>query len=194
VSFNHLLGDESVKLRSGHAASLPAEAFTLNATPPCDAAPSSVALRFDGVQLNRAPRVLALSNVMSRADGNDTLLVINRLSGDFTAQSAPLGELSGVLFDGAQNALSFAVNAAACQFIAPLNDDFPRVTPPFAETIPALRSGWLKLWTANETAIFGAAMNANANGIGQGHSLHKLTAAQFVSLTMPIWPPPFDLR
>jgi hypothetical protein len=80
VNFNYLIGDEYVKLSSGHAANLAAEGFAALAggLPACNGLSVTALLSFDGASYNRAPRVLAASNVPSRADGNDTLIVLNR--------------------------------------------------------------------------------------------------------------------
>jgi hypothetical protein len=48
----------------------------------CDETSTTAALTFDGASYNCAPRVLALSNIPSRAEGNDTLVVLNRFGGN----------------------------------------------------------------------------------------------------------------
>src|SRR5262249_29846639 len=88
VAFNFLIGDEYVKLSTGHQANLGAEAFAAlynGVLPGCDANSVTAVLSFDGVVgagYNRAPRVLALDNFGSRADGNDTVVIINRVGGN----------------------------------------------------------------------------------------------------------------
>src|SRR5689334_15174289 len=88
IAFNFLIGDEYVKFTSGHAANLGAEAFAalFNGTVPgCDDNSTLVGVVFDGVVgsgYNRVPRVLADDNVPSRADGNDTKIIINRIGGN----------------------------------------------------------------------------------------------------------------
>src|SRR5262245_37243078 len=68
VAFNFLIGDEYVKLSTGHQANLGAEAFAAlynGVLPGCDFNSTSASLNFNGVVglgYNRAPRVLALDN------------------------------------------------------------------------------------------------------------------------------------
>ena len=62
TSFNFLIGDEYIKLETGHHANLAAEAFAAlyeGSLPGCDETSTSATLDFDAVEYNRAPRVLA---------------------------------------------------------------------------------------------------------------------------------------
>jgi hypothetical protein len=97
VNFNFLIGDEYVKLASGHAANLAAEGFAAltGGLPACNGLSVTALLNFDNVSYNRAPRVLAASNIPSRADGNDTLIVLNRFGGSLAAGASTLGALFG---------------------------------------------------------------------------------------------------
>jgi hypothetical protein len=152
-------------------------------------------LNFDGVSYNRAPRVLAASNLPSRADGNDTLIVLNRLGGSLVAGASTLGSLFGILYDDAENPLSFTFNAGVCQFRSSLSSNFPRVAPRFEQFIPAGRSGWAKFFSLSDNALLGAQINFNANAgtaanaFNQGHNLHKLSLTPSAQLTIPIFPP-----
>src|SRR5262249_32371060 len=80
-NFNYLVGDAYVKLATGHAANLGAEAFQALAggLPSCNTDSVTVRLKFDGISYNRLPRVVAVDNIPATADGNDTLLVLNGL-------------------------------------------------------------------------------------------------------------------
>jgi hypothetical protein len=197
VNFNFLIGDEYVKLSSGHAANLAAEGFAALAggLPACDASSVTTILNFDGVSYNRAPRTLAASNLPSRADGNDTLLVLNRIGGSLVTGAATLSNLFGILYDDAENPLSFSFSPGGCQFRSSLSNNFPRIAPRFDQFIPAGRSGWAKFYATGELGLLGAQINFNpnagtaANAFNQGHNLHKLTLTQSVQLTIPIFPP-----
>ncbi len=197
ISFNHLVGDEFVKLASGHAANLGAEAFGALAggLPVCNDTSPTAQLNFDGVSYNLAPRTLALSNLGSRAAGNDTLLVVNRLGGNLATGAATLTSLFGVLYDDAEQPFSFSFSPGTCQFRSALTSSFPRTVPRLEQIIPAGRSGWLKLSSQNDQALLGAALNFNANAaaqsnaFNQGHNLHKLTLTNTASLTIPVFPP-----
>ena len=197
TSHNYLIGDEYVKFTSGHAANLGAIAFTQIAggLPLCDGNSVTAALNFDGVSYNRTPAALALDNVGSRADGNDTLLILNRIGGNLGIGASTLGTLFGVMYDDAENALSFNVSGS-CQLRNSISNNFPRTTPRFETFVPAGRTGWLKVF--NQTGaigITGAAINFNPNAsssagaFNQGHNLHKLTLTNTASYIIPIFPP-----
>ncbi|MDX2042758.1 MAG: putative Ig domain-containing protein [Acidobacteriota bacterium] len=197
INFNYLIGDEYVKFASGHVANLAAESFTALAggLPACDNQSVTAALNFDGTSYNRAPAVLALSNVSSRADGNDAMLIVNRLGGNLGVGASTLGTLFGILYDDAENALSFNVTGG-CQLRSSLSNNFPRTTPRFETYIPAGRTGWLKVF--NQTGAIGmtgAAINFNANSassagaFSQGHNLHALTLNASSNYVIPVFPP-----
>ncbi len=197
IDFNYLIGDEYVKLSSGHAANLAAEGFAAIAGGLATCNPFSVTalLSFDGLSYNRAPRVLAASNIPSRADGNDTLIVLNRVGGSLAAGASTLGSIFGILYDDAENPLSFTFTAGVCQFRSSLSSSFPRVAPRFEQFVPAGRSSWAKFYSQSDIALLGAQLNFNANAgtaanaFNQGHNLHKLTLTSAATLTIPIFPP-----
>jgi large repetitive protein len=196
-AFNYLIGDAYIKLSSGHQANLTAESFAALMFPPAgtDASATTAVLNFDGMSYSLAPRTLAVSNIPDRASGNDTRIVLNRLGGNLAIGAATLGAIFGVLFDDAENAYSFTFNVGGCQFRGALSNNFPRTTPRFEQIIGAGRSGWLKLWAANDAGLLGAVLNFNsgattsAGAFNQGRNLHKLTLTNAVSLIIPIFPP-----
>jgi hypothetical protein len=195
-NFNYLIGDEYVKLTSGHAANLGAEAFSALAggLPLCDANTSTAVLNFDGISYNRVPRVLAVDNIPSGVDGNDTQLILNRFGGNLATGAETLGTIFGILYNDTENAQSFSVSGS-CQLRGSLSNNFPRIAPRFENFIPAGRSGWMKLYSQNDIGILGAVINFNpnagtqANAFNQGHNLHKLTLSATNSLTIPVFPP-----
>ncbi len=193
IKFNSLTGDEYVKLASGHAASLSAEVFQMLSTQAthCDA--GSATLRFDGVNYALAPRTLTLPNIPSRADGNETLLALNRCGGDLRTGAAPLGGISGELFDDDGQAFGFSAPVERTQLISRLSNDFPRASTLFEDVITTGRAGWMKLWLTNDMAALGAAFNINPTmnraAFNYGANLRRLTLTQTATLTIPIFPP-----
>ena len=198
-SHNFLIGDEYVKLASGHAANLGAVAFSAlyaGTQPGCDANSTTAAIAFSGAfgGYNQAARVLAADNIPSRADGNDTLVIINRLGGNLATGAATLSTLFGLLYDDAENVLSFSVNGG-CQLRNSLSNTFPRTAPRFETFIPAGRSGWAKVYSQSAIGILGAMINLNANAgaqanaFNQGHNLHGLTLSCAGVYTIPVFPP-----
>ncbi len=202
ISFNYLIGHANIKLVSSPMRETELEAESVMAEfgsplPTCDPNSPTVTLPFNGTftGYNCLPRVLAASNIPSRGDGNDTLLVITRIGGNLATSAATLGPISGILYDDAENPFSFSFSSGACQFRSSLSNSFPRTTPRFDQIIPAGRSGWLKLWGANDIGIIGATINRNdnkrmaANAFEGGHMLHILTLTPSVTVTIPLFPP-----
>jgi hypothetical protein len=197
VAFNNLIGDAYVKTAT-HSANLGAEAYAALYTgilAGCDGNSVTANVAFDGVSYNRTARVLALSNIPSRADGNDTLLIVNRIGGSLATGASTTGTVFGLLYDDAENVFSFTLPAAGCQVRGSLSNTFPRTTPRFENVIPAGRTGWAKIWTSSDFGISGAMINANANAAAQanafngGHNLHKLTLTGTSTLVIPVFPP-----
>jgi hypothetical protein len=202
ISFNYLIGTANVKLASSpvREADLEAESVASgfgSPLPGCDPNSPTTTIPFNGQSngYNRLPRVLAASNIPSRADGNDTILVISRIGGSLLTSAATIGSLFGVLYDDAENSYSFTINSGACQARGSLSSVFPRTTPRFDAVIPAGRSGWMRIWGANDIGIIGATLNRNDNkrqmagAFEGGHLLHKLTLTDTVTVTIPIFPP-----
>ncbi|MEK7833578.1 MAG: hypothetical protein AAB401_20995, partial [Acidobacteriota bacterium] len=199
ANFNYLVGDEYVKFTSGHTANLGAIAFSkLNDANVIDTTGSLAALFFDGLPLagsyNRVARTLADDNVGSRADGNDTLVIINRIGGNLGIGAATLGTLFGLFYDDAENVLSFSVTGS-CQLRNSLSNNFPRLAPRFETFIPAGRTGWFKVFSQSDIGILGAAINTNPNAassagaFNSGHNLHHLTLTAAATYVIPVFPP-----
>jgi len=196
--FNYLIGVEYVKFATGHADALAAEAFIkLNDTNVISTDGSLAALFFDGLPLagsySRAPRVLAIDNIASRLDGNDTLVILNRVGGNLTSTAASLGNLFGLLYDEAEASFSFTITGG-CQLRFTLNDVNPRVTPRFSRIVPANATGWLKIWPTSDVGMLGSVINFNPNaaqggGFNGGHNLHKLTLSGAANYVVPVFPP-----
>jgi uncharacterized repeat protein (TIGR01451 family) len=202
ISFNYLIGQANVKLALSPRRQDDLEAESSAAefgspVPGCNPGSFTATLNFNGGPngYNRLPRVLALDNIPSRADGNDTLLVINRIGGSLVTGGSAVGTLFGVLYDDAERPYSFSLASDFCQLRGSLMNGFPRISPPFDQIIPAGQSGWLKLWAADESAILGVAITRNdnigiaANAFEGGKNLHKLRFTSNASLVVPVFPP-----
>jgi hypothetical protein len=201
ISFNYLIGNANIKLTMSprREADLAGESVAAgfgSPLPGCDANSSIATLPFDGspTGYNRLPRVLAVSNIPARADGNSTLLVINRIGGNLATGAATLGTLFGILYDDNEIGFSFSLTGS-CQLRGELTNTFPRTTPRLETIIPAGRSGWMKISSQNDIGLVGAVLNQNrnagtaANAFDGGHNLHKLTLTGSVTLTIPVFPP-----
>jgi len=203
VSHNFLLGDAQIKLDTGHSARLNAIAVSAlfsGTLPGCNGGLTTTTLAFNGSSsgYNQLPRVLALDNIPSRADGNDTLLIVNRIGGNLAVGAGTIGTLFGVVYDDAENALTFSTNGSA-QLRGSLTSNFPRVVPRLETFIPAGRSGWMKFYGSGDIALLGAVINYNANAtpgptgaanaFSGGQNLHFTTLTSTASYTIPVFPP-----
>jgi hypothetical protein len=198
ANFNFLIGDEYVKFQSGHAANLGAEAFAaLHGFQPCAGGAASATISFDGVRYSLAPRMIAVDSIPSRVDGNDSRLVINRLGGDLRVGANTLGTLSGLLYDDAESSISLS-RIGGCQMIWDFGGCMggsPCAGPRFEQFVPSGHSGWLKIFSQSDIALFGVILNLNrsfreqASAYNQGHGFHHLTLTSTASITIPVVPP-----
>lgn len=211
--FDSLLGTEYVKFASGHEANLPAEAIVMlnaaNAAIPVAAAGGSlVELVFDDIGYEQLPFDLALDNIPSLADGNNTMLILNRIGGDLSDRISDVGLLGGLLYNDVEKGFSFSIRTSGCQVRTTLNDAFLRTSPPLSKVVGTGSSGWIRLFTVEKVdntplggasdarALLGAMINFNPNALtthqafNQGHNLHRLRNAPFTRLRMPVLVPP----
>jgi hypothetical protein len=203
--FNHLIGDEYVKFASGHSANLGAEAFAGIDARPSNCGTAST-LVFNGKSIaeddkaiaatyDMVPTVLAADSIPSRADGNDTLLIINRIGGSYVTGGAAVGALFGLVYDDGENVLSATFGTTSCQYNRAISGANIRTTPRIENWIPAGRTGWMKISSPAGNGLLGATINANATtaanagSFAGGHNLHKLAFAPVVTLQVPSFPP-----
>jgi hypothetical protein len=196
VRYNYLIGDEYVKFASGHSANLAAESVMARSQPTCDDTTPQLTLNFDGQMYDHLPAVVAIDNIPSRVDGNDTLVIINRPSGNLSVGADPLGTIFGILYNDAEITASFQLGASQCQFRFSFSNSIPRTTPRFTNHVPGGRSGWVRMYSiTGNTPLLGAAINynpaADASGtaFSQGHNFHKLKLVPATSLVVPVFPP-----
>ena len=188
-NFNYLIGSARVNFGSGHAASLSAIGITAltDPEPLCLPGLSALTLRFDGAVYQKLPRTLAVNSLPSRVDGNQTLLVVNRLDGDLRSRIEPGGLLQGSLYNDLEARWDFTINSSTSQTRGILSSaTFPLTTLRFENVVPAGRTGWIRLSTTSDTAISGAVFNLHQTGFNGGHNLHALTLTNTATLTIPI--------
>ena len=191
--FNHLIGSVYVKFESGHAANLPAvgvAALAGGARPVMmSESDTTMDLYLDGISYSEIPRTLAVNNIPSRADGNQTMLVVNRIGGDLTSGGSALSALYGLVYDDRENAKSYTVAGGSCQLRLMVNGTTVRTSPRFESLVPSGRTGWMRISSVNDEGILGAMINYNAGGFNQGHVLHALTTTRSVVIRVPMIPP-----
>jgi hypothetical protein len=196
--YDYLVGDAYVKFSTGYFGNLGAEAVPSHNALGTGVDPGQTLFL---IALTNMPRVLAVDSIGSRADGNDTLVVINGAGGNFTVAPLTIGNLFGILYDDAEQAHSWN-GAGLCQIVVQLSDSNPRTTPRFDRVIPAGQTGWMKFWSTTTSdnrpffgtatdprALLGAVFQKNsqvgtASGAFQGaRNLHKLTLVSISPFT-----------
>lgn len=202
ISFNYLIGNANIKFVGSPRRDLDLGGESAGSefgspVPNCDPNSSTAELIFDGSPqgYNQLPAVLAMDNIQSRADGNETLLMFARIDGNWGIGLEPIGPIAGILYDDTEKAHSFSFNVGSCLFRSGLSNSFPRTTPRFEQAIPAGRSGWMKFWSANGAALVGAMHTRNdnsqisASAFEGGHNLHVLRLLPRAVITVPVFPP-----
>lgn len=195
TNFNQLVGDEAVKFATGHSTSLGAEAIPAIAggLPQCSGDSMTAVLRFDGVSYAPLPRVVATSGFPSRADGNNTFLILNRIGGDLVSGAVTNSAMTSLVYDDAETLYSLTFNLT-CQYRGSVWVS-TRANPRFETAIPPGRSGWAKFYSSFDEAFTGATINFNQNSSAQagafneGHNLHKLSYTTSAAYTIPVFPP-----
>jgi hypothetical protein len=192
ISFNYLIGDVFVKYESGHTANLPALGVSALLAGllqvPCDPTQVTTELRFDGISYNEMPRTLAVSNLPTRAEGNDTMLILNRIGGNLGTGVSRMGTIFGLLYDDIETSASFTMNLMKCQERGILSNVYPRTAPRYDAMIPAGRTGWMKIFGGTDYAMTGAVINNSVGRFNNGHNLHVLTITDTAVFTMPVFP------
>lgn len=190
VNFNYLIGNAYVHFESGHRASLNAWAIQALGGPIiCDPGATTARLYFDGVSYSNLPRILGVNSLASRADGNQTMLVVNRISGDLTTGLDPIESLTGFLFDDVERASRFTIQSTSSQFRSMVGNNAPRTVPRYDAVIPAGRTGWMKLSSGLDAGVIGAIINQSPNGFNGGHNLHILSTTDTAFITIPVYRP-----
>lgn len=191
INFNYLIGSEYIKLLSGHASNLSAFSIAAMTGGPaaCDPGETTASLRFNGTDYTLVPRALAVNNIQSPVDDNNTLLILNRIGGSYSTGTATrLSDLQGLVYDDTERGYSFQFDPTGCQYVRRIFDGAPRISPPLTKVIPRGRSGWMRIQPVADSAMFGAVINLTPNGFSHGHTLHALSYTD-ASITIPIRPP-----
>lgn len=200
ISHNFLIGDlyfRDAEKSVGLAAVSFAANWTAGSPIPSGLASSpTVTIQFNGQTggYNRLPVTVAMANFPSRAAGDRTMLILNSIGGDYAVQ-AGVGTRSvfGLLFDDMEQSQSFSLSFN-CQYARVLDDSNPRVVPRMSTTIPAGRTGWMKLYSPDSTqGLLGAMVIWNlTNGLSNmgAHNLHHLTLTDGAgtSASLPVYP------
>lgn len=199
--FNYFLGSAFIKMSPGYSANLNAETISaLAQSPGVSAGDGRATLRFDGVQYNKVPNILALDNIPAIADGNKTMVIVNHLGGSLPGNQRPddLTGLTGIVYDAMTNSYPWQEgNINSFQFRKAIADDFPKTTPVMSNVIPLQAFGWMKFWSTartNGNGITGAVLYLNKGDVPYysypfigGHNLHHMS---LTTAELTIWASP----
>ncbi len=145
------------------------------------------------------PNRLAVDNIQSPADGNNTLLIAHSTQGRVD-QAGGMGIINGLLYNDSEKAFSYQTSFPSCIEIRLLNNSTIRVPTGYSNVIPAGRSGWLTLQSAANVAgipslgLLGATIVSNAKSntdkaaFNGGHSLHFLSLRPNPGFAIPVIP------
>lgn len=180
--FNHLIGDAYIHDLDGQLGMLPAMAVGRVSHDDVRVSINDTAdLVFDGNQYERLPRVVALSSFISQVTHNTTLAVFvptpNLVTGSNTAST-----IFTLLYDDTERVRSTSF-VTRCYRRVPLSD--LRVIDGLNNFVKAGRTGWIKLMTAAEQPLLGAAFTRGPlfNGALNFRSLSLL---QSYTITVPV--------
>ena len=186
---NRLSGDAFVKtgLYQGALPAMGVAAQFSGSLPGCDSNSVTASLPFNGTAsgYNRLPRMLQIDNIGSPSDGQRTLLVLNRASGDLAGGFSSLGPINGTLFDNMGTPLPFSRNSGVTQLFRDLDNKFPLTSPKFRIALPSGQTGWAKLNLVSDVPVLGAAFFRPGGAV----NLRARTLSTAGSLTIPVESP-----
>ncbi len=163
ISHNFLTGSEYIKTATGHGGRLsaaPINALFEGTLRGVAAGAETATINFDGSAsgYSRIPQALTIDNLTSRADGNDTIVVANRIGGNLAAKAASFGALSGAIYNRAGVKFPFSRNVNSCQMQASLSELVPNTNV----AIPAGQTAGMNISNAGgDLGLLGVALNTN---------------------------------
>jgi len=189
ISHNFLTGSEFIKTATGHGGRLsaaPIIALFEGTAPGVAAGAETATINFDGSAsgYSRIPQALTIDNLTSRADGNDTIVVANRIGGNLAARAASFGTLSGTVYNRAGAKFPFSMKVNSCQMQAPLSGLVPNTDA----AIPAGQTAGMNLSDAGaDLGLLGVALNANnrSASFADARNFNSATLSAKNSLVIP---------
>lgn len=198
IRYNYLIGSSSVKLKTGHQATLNAVSFASLVAKPgeLDEFEENVTMKFNGQMYDFAPRVLAIQNFASPADAS-TILIVNRFGGDLS-KTRPVGIFSGLsaaMFSGTNRNWSVAFNGGAAQTRGEIRDGNPRVIPRLSQLITSGQTAWIRFSATDGVGVMGATITTSQRRFRDGGAnLQHAALMERESYVMPIIPPTITCR
>lgn len=161
IGFNFLEGQENVKTSTGHGGRVSAMAIGANFTgalPGIGGSADTATLNFDGSSTGygRIPNAASLENLTSAANGNDTILVVNRIGGSLAGKVSAVGTINGAVQNRTGQKYTFTAKGGSCQFDSPLAS----LLPSLKTAIPFNQTATMEL--TGEGSISALELNANS--------------------------------
>lgn len=180
--FNHLIGDAYYHELDGQVGMLPAMAINKVSQGDVRVNPNETAdLVFDGKEYERLPRAAALSSYLSQATHNTTLAVFVPKS-NLIVNGSSASTILTLLYDDTEQVRS-ASFIARCYRRMPLLD--LRVTDGLNNFVKSGRTGWIKVMTAAEQPLLGAAFTRGPQFNG-ALNLRHLSLLKTYTITVPV--------
>ena len=187
IKFNYLDGSADIRLASGHADTIDAVKIeALSATPAVAGAITN--LNFDDVNYSKVPSRVSVDPVFSPADGNRTLIAINRIGGSLVSGAAPIGGVGLIFNNTTQQNRSFSFSGLG-QALLITTINTPRVGGGLGTFIP---SGTTAKFEFAGAGISGAFIHLNSVKKGKqlnfGDNVNVVTVAA-ATLEIPVIAP-----
>lgn len=180
---NWLIGDEYIRETDGRQANIQAigVAKISDALIPDDGAGSGQ-LVFDGIQYERLPAAIGLSNFNSQVTDSTQINLLTPTSNLALGTPPPSTRLFTLVYNDVETAFSTSISVS-CYSTFLLNS--LRITGGLNTQIPAGRTGWIR-FNGSGKPIFGYAQNRGPVFNG-GHNMHVLQLLATYTITVPIF-------
>lgn len=185
--FNYLTGDLLLRQNNGQLANL--SAVSIAKLSPGAVVPNgdgTASLKFDGVDYEQLPGVVAISTFNSPITYNTTLVLYSP-SADLIVGSTDTFPIAALIFDDHEKAFSVSFRIGCFNQISLAS---LRVLQGLSNIVPVGRTGWMRMgsgsWGIRAAAIplLGAVLTKGAPFNG-GHNLHQLALAGSYTITIP---------
>lgn len=146
------------------------------------------------------PCRLAIDNIQSIADGNQTLMIIHSMQGK-VHQVGAIGSLAGQVYNDTEKGFSYVFGGFRCLEARLLNDTLIRVPGTYSKIIPSGRTGWMYLQSPLNNAqgqpnlgLLGATIVSNtkagtdAKAFNGGHHMQYLQLKANPGFAIPVFP------
>ncbi len=149
---------------------------------------------------DNVPNRLAIDNIQSIADGNNTLMILHSMQGKVD-QVGAIGSLAGQVYNDTEKGFSYQLRGFSCLETRLLNNDLIRIPTTYSKVIPAGRTGWMFLQSPLNNAqgmpnlgLMGATIVSNSKvatdkaAFNGGHHMHFLSAKENPGFAIPVFP------